>query len=400
MTGWSSTSPRLAPLPTLGGRGTVRDRLRSRRELARHLDWVLMGAVLMLCLLGTLLVWSATRPHLQQAGLDPQSYLKKHLLNLAIGLVLGAATTLVDYRIVRAYAPFVYVASCIGLLAVLTPLGSTVNGAHSWIVIGGGFQIQPAEFAKVGLVVSMAMLLGEVRDAEYGPRDGDVLLALIVAGVPMLLVMLQPDLGTVLVLVFLVLGMLAVSGARARWLVGLVLAGVLVGFIAVQGGLLKQYQLARLTAFANPHQHTQSVAYTQTQARIAIGSGGIFGKGLFHGSQTNGEFIPEQQTDFIFTVAGEELGLVGAGGIVLLVGLVMWRGLRIAQRSEDRFGTLVATGVVCWFAFQAFENIGMTMGIMPVTGIPLPFVSYGGSAMFADFMAVGLLQNVHLHRSM
>jgi rod shape determining protein RodA len=279
---------------------------------------------------------------------------------------------------------------------VLTPLGKTINGAHSWIVLGGGFQVQPSELAKVALVVGMAMLLAEKRDVEEGPRSGDVLLVLALAAVPMALVMLQPDLGTVLVLVFIVLGVLALSGAPARWIVGLITAGALVCVAAVQLGVLDEYQVDRFAAFANPALDPQGVGYNTNQARIAIGSGGLEGKGLFEGTQTNGRFIPEQQTDFIFTVAGEELGLWGGSLLLGLLGVVLWRGLRIASRAQDAFGRLVAAGVVCWFAFQSFVNIGMTLGIMPVTGLPLPFVSYGGSAMFASLVAVGLLQNVHL----
>jgi rod shape determining protein RodA len=242
------------------------------------------------------------------------------------------------------------------------------------------------------------MLLADVRDPERGPRDGDVLLVLALAAVPMALIMLQPDLGTVLVLVFIVLGVLAVSGAPLRWIAGLLVAGVLVCVTAVQVGVLDQYQVDRFAAFANPELDPRGVGYNTNQARIAIGSGGLLGKGLFEGSQTAGRFIPEQQTDFVFTVAGEELGLLGASLLLALLGTVLWRGLRIASRSPDPFGRLVAAGVVCWFAFQSFVNVGMTLGIMPVTGLPLPFVSYGGSAMFANLVAVGLLQNVHLRR--
>ena len=168
----------------------------------------------------------------------------------------------------------------------------------------------------------------------------------------------------------------------------------------IQLGLLNQYQVDRFKSYESDPDLTQSTSYNQHNATVAIGSGGLLGKGLFHGTQTTGQFVPEQHTDFIFSVAGEELGLAGAGTIVLLVGLVLWRGLRIANRASDAFGRLVATGVVCWFAFQAFENIGMTMGIMPVTGLPLPFVSYGGSSMFANMIAIGLLQNVHLKREL
>jgi rod shape determining protein RodA len=371
----------------------------------RHLDWVLVLAVVALSALGTLLVWSATRFNDRLTGGDPDAFLKRHLLNLAIGLALAACTMLFDYRMLRVYAPFVYVLSIVGLLLVLSPLGQTINGSHSWIVIGG-LSIQPSEFAKVALVAGAAMLLAEKRDAEDTPRDAedtprdmDVLLVLALAAVPTALVLLQPDVGTVMVLGAIMFGMIAVSGAPRRWIIGLLLAAVLGGVAVAQLGLLQQHQLDRFAAFANPELDPRGVGYNTSQARIAIGSGGLTGKGLFEGPQTNGQFVPEQQTDFIFTVAGEELGFVGAVGIVLLFGLLLWRALHIAANAEDLFGTLIAAGVGCWFAFQAFENIGMTVGIMPVTGLPLPFVSYGGSAIFANFMAFGLLQNVRLRRS-
>ena len=374
----------------------LRERATGRDSPLRRLDWVLGLAVLALVGLGSLLVWSATRQRMLDADLDSTAFLKRHLINAVIGLTLASVATLVDYRSLQAYVPAVYLLSIGGLVAVLTPLGSTINGAHSWIVLGGGFQVQPAELAKVALVVGMAMLLADVRDGERGPRDSDVVLALLLAAVPMALIMLQPDLGTVLVLVFIVLGVLAVSGAPARWICGLLLAGVLTCVTAVQVGVLDDYQVDRFAAFANPELDPRGVGYNTNQARIAIGSGGLLGKGLFEGTQTAGRFIPEQQTDFIFTVAGEELGLLGASLLLALLGTVLWRGLRIATRSPDPFGRLVAAGVVCWFAFQSFVNVGMTLGIMPVTGLPLPFVSYGGSAMFANLVAVGLLQNVHL----
>ncbi|MCW2776925.1 MAG: cell cycle protein [Frankiales bacterium] len=369
--------------------------LRERDPRGRRLDLVLLLAVASLVGLGALLVWSATRQRMLDTGMAPTTFLTKHLVNAVIGLLLGSFAAFVDPRSLRAYAPVVYVASGIGLLVVLSPLGATVNGAHSWILLPAGFQIQPSEFAKVALVVGMAMLLGESRDGEAEPRDGDVLLVLALAAVPMALIMLQPDLGTTLVLVFVLLGVLSVAGAPARWIVGLLLAGVVVCAGAVQLHVLGDYQVARFAAFANPELDPRGVGYNTNQAKIAIGSGGVWGKGLFHGTQTNGRFIPEQQTDFVFTVAGEELGLVGAGTLVLLLGVVLWRGCRIAANAPDAFGRLVAAGVVSWFSFQSFVNIGMTLGIMPVTGLPLPFVSYGGSAMFANLVAVGLLQNVH-----
>jgi rod shape determining protein RodA len=373
-------------------------RLLHRDSALRRIDWTLMFAVFGLCAYGGALVWSATREAALQSGGDPTAFVKKHCLNVAIGLVLGVVASVFDYRMLRAYAPVLYLLSIGGLVAVLSPLGSTINGSHSWIVLPAGFSIQPSELAKVALVVGMAMLLSEKRDAEDTPRDVDVVMTLAFAAAPLALVMLQPDLGTALVVSAIVLGVVAVSGAPLRWVVGLVLGAVLIAFVAVQAGLLKDYQLDRFRAFYDPTADPKGVGYNVRQAQIAIGSGGFHGQGLFHGAQTQGQFVPAQQTDFIFTVAGEELGFVGAGVLVLLLGVVLWRAGRIAMQAEDLFGRLLATGVLCWFAFQSFENIGMTLGIMPVTGVPLVFVSYGGSSMFANMLAVGLLMNVHMRR--
>jgi rod shape determining protein RodA len=388
---WST--PRTAPVRQRAPR--TRTVVLDRVGPVRTLDWWLQGAVFGLVVLGALLVWSATKPSQVAQHLDPAAFLKKDILNVAIGLVLGGVAARVDYRSLRAYAPIVYGLSIIGLLAVLSPLGSTVNGAHSWIILPAGFQIQPAEFAKVALIVGAAMILGEKRDGETAPRSSDVLLMLGFAAVPMALIMGQPDFGTMMVFVFILLGMIAVSGAPKKWTIGLITGGVLFGAVIIQFHLLAPYQEDRLTSFAKSNQNLTSSAYTVDQGKTAIGAGGIFGQGLFHGSQTNGGYIPEQQTDFIFTAAGEELGFVGSGLILLLLGTVLWRGTRIAAAADDTFGMLVAAGVVSWFAFQGFINIGMTMGIMPVTGLPLMFVSYGGSSMFANMIGIGLLQNVH-----
>lgn len=370
----------------------------SRLGVLRRLDLPLLLAVAALSAVGALLVRSATFQLLNENGDDPEGFLKRHILNLAIGFVLGGVVTLLDYRLLRAYVPILYGVACVGLVAVLSPLGETINGSHSWIVLGGGFQVQPSEFAKVGVVVLLAMILGEPRDGEIGPGVRDVLLALVLAGVPALLIILQPDLGTTLVFVAVMFGMLAVSGVRKRWLAGLVGVGAVTIAAVLLFGLLEQYQIDRFTAFMDPEADPRGAGYNARQARIAVGSGGLLGKGLFQGEQTGGHFVPEQQTDFIFTVAGEELGFVGSAVIVLLLGVVLWRGLRIATQAADLFGTLVATGVVCWLGFQTFQNIGMSIGIMPITGLPLPFVSYGGSATFANMIAFGLLQAVHVRR--
>ena len=379
-------------------RKSLAARARGRESVLRRFDWVLFLAAFTLSIGGALFVYSATR--VVGAGEDPQAFLKRHLLNLGIGLVLGAATMLFDYRTLRAYAPFVYVLSILGLVAVLSPLGSSINGAQAWIILPGGFSVQPSEFMKVALVVGLAMLLAERRDAQTEPQFRDVLTALLIAAVPLALVMLQPDLGTAVVMGMIVIGILAVAGMRLTWLAGLIVLGVLAAVVAVQVGVLDQYQIDRLLAFANPDLDPQGVGYNTNQARITVGSGGLTGTGLFEGSQTNGQFVPEQQTDFIFTVIGEQLGFVGSAVLIALFAILLWRAGRIAMRAEDLFGTLVATGILCWFTFQMFENIGMVTGIMPVTGVPLPFVSYGGTSMFANWMAIGLLENVHLRRAL
>jgi rod shape determining protein RodA len=368
-------------------------RIGSRDSVVRRLDWTLLLPMLALAVVSSFLVYSATRAG---KGADPTAFLKKHALNVGIGLVLYGIVSVFDYRLLRAYAPILYGLSVVGLITVLSPLGDTVNGSHSWIVIGGGFQIQPSEFAKVGLVVLLAMVLGEPRDGEVGPGTRDIVIALAIVGLPAALIMLQPDLGTTMVFTAVVLGMLAISGVKKRWTLGLVAGGVLTAFAVVQFGLLKAYQIARFTAFIDPSADPRGAGYNAAQAKIAIGSGGMLGKGLFNGEQTTGQFVPEQQTDFIFTVAGEELGFIGSLLIVFLLGVILYRGLRIATQAADMFGTLVATGVVVWLGFQAFENIGMCIGIMPITGLPLPFVSYGGSATFANMIALGLLQAVHI----
>jgi rod shape determining protein RodA len=350
--------------------------------------------VLALSLLGTLLIWSSTQPLLLQQGANPHAFLLKQLLNIELGLVLMLIVSSMDRRQLKLYAPIVYGVSCLGLVAVLTPLGSVVNGARSWISLGGGFQVEPSEFAKLSVIVISAMILSELRPGETRPRVRSVGLAAGLAMVPIAEVVAEPDLGVTIVLVLLVVGLIALAGVRLRWLVLMLAGSALAITVVVQLHLLKAYQVSRLTSFLNPAADPRGTGYSAAQARIAIGSGGLHGTGLFHSRLIAGSFVPEQHTDFIFAVVGNELGLVGALAVIGLLGLMLVRALRIAARAEDQFGMLVAAGIAIWFAVQAFVNIGMTVGIMPVTGLPLPFVSYGGSAMFADMIAIGLLQSV------
>jgi rod shape determining protein RodA len=392
--------PGLGGRPTASGRlGGLARRAFARQSPLRHLDWILLFAVLALSLVGTLLVWSATQPGLLQSGADPHTYLMKQLLNIAIGLALMTAVAFLDYRQLRLYAPVLYVLSCLGLLIVLTPLGSVVNGAHSWISLPGGFQIEPSEYAKLAIILMTAMLVGELRQGDQRPRLRSVAIALAFAVIPIALVAAEPDLGVVILMIALIVGLIALSGIRLYWLGGLAVAAVLAFLAVVNLHLLKSYQIGRLTAFLHPSADPRGTGYSAAQAKIAIGSGGLWGQGLFHGQLVAGNFVPEQHTDFIFAVAGEELGFAGCAVIIVLMAIILVRALRIAARADDQFGMLVAVGVAIWFGVQSFVNIGMTMGIMPVTGLPLPFVSYGGSAIFADMIAVGALQAVYRHRT-
>jgi rod shape determining protein RodA len=369
------------------------------RVAVPRLDWLLVGSAGLILTIGTMLVWSATSSNDLLTQGDSTAYLHKHLVNIVIGLVLAAAVMATDHRWVRIVTPLVYVASIIGLLLVLV-MGTTINGSRSWLMLGG-LSIQPAEFAKLAVVIGMAMIIAERTENARKRQVGmvDVGLLGVIAGIPALLIILQPDLGTMLVLSATVFGVLAVAGVPRRWLVSLFVAGVSVAVVAVSLGLLKQYQINRFMAFTNPGLDPRGAGYNTTQARIAIGNGGLFGQGLFDGSQTRSRFVPEQHTDFIFTVAGEELGLIGAGVLILLFAVVLWRALHISVHADDMFGRVAAAGIACWFAFQTFQNVGMCLGIMPVTGVPLPLVSYGGSSMFASMMALGLLLNIAMRGS-
>ena len=384
-----------APRPgTFAGRPrSLLARAFARNSVLRHMDWVLVLAVTGLSAIGIVLVWSATQPSLLAAGLDPHTYLKKQLLWVVIGLFLMVAVSFADTRQLRGWTPFVYGATVLGLLAVLSPIGSDIGGAHAWISLPGGFQVEPSEFAKVALVLSIATVFSNWRGGTPGLRS--VLLALACAAPLMALVVIEPALGVALVLSVTAATMIVLSGTKLRIIAAL--AATLGVAVFAAGGLhlLKSYQHTRFTSFLHPSADLSGAGYNAAQAKIAVGSGGMFGTGLFHGQLVAGNFVPAQQTDFIFTVAGEELGFVGTIVIVVLLGVVIVRALRIASRADDLFGMLVASGIAMWFAFQSFVNIGMTIGIMPITGLPLPFISYGGSAIFADMIAIGLLQSVH-----
>ena len=369
------------------------------RGFWRDLDWILLISGLALSVLGSVLVWSASRADLASPT-DPHSYLKRHVINVVIAILLGYVASRVNYRWLRAYTPMIYGISFFLLLLPFVPgIGVTVAGARAWVDLPGGLTLQPSEFMKIAVILMMAVLLSERKDIEVEPSGRDVFLALAAAALPVGVILLQNDTGTVLILGTIAVSVIAVSGVRTRWVVGLIGAAALSILLAIQLGLLKQYQVARLTSFISPDSDTGASAYNANQARIAIGGGGWFGVGLFEGPQTQGKFVPVNESDFIFTVSGEELGFIGSVVLILLLAVLLWRAGMIAWHADDQYGRLVATGVLAWLAFQTFENIGMTLGIMPITGIPLPLISAGGTSMMSVWVAIGLLQTVRLHEA-
>jgi rod shape determining protein RodA len=355
---------------------------------------VLIAAVAALCVAGALSVYAATRNGLRAQGRNPAGYLIRDLINIAVGVALSLPVFLGDYRRLRTGAPLLYAVVGLALLAVLSPAGRVINGARAWFALGP-VQLEPAEFAKLAVIVMIATVLAAAGPPDPAPGTRNVLVAVAVAGVPIGLILAEPALGIAIVIGVIALTTLAISGISGRWVAGLLAAAALGAVLLVQLQLLKPYQVQRFTAFARPAAVADStIGYQMRQSQIAIGAGGLHGQGYLAGTQSNGGFIPEQQTDFVFTVTAEESGFLGAGTLLVLIATVSWRGLRIAQRAADSFGRTVAAGIVAWLAVQSFVNIGMTLGIMPVTGLPLPFVSYGGSAMFADLLAVGLLVSI------
>lgn len=352
-----------------------------------RLDWGLVIAALGLSLVGATLVYTTTH----HAG---NGYLVRHLFNLTVGVLMALAVMRLRVRTIRTLAPVVYLLSLLGLLAVLSPLGSTINGSRSWIELPG-LSVQPAEFAKVGLCVALAMVLAERGERGAAPPQRDVLMAWVLVAVPLVLVVLQPDLGSASVLFMIGLGVVTVSGARWPWIVAALAALAAIVSAALWTPVLSAYQRARLTAFLHPDADPGGIGYQMHQVRLAIGGGGWTGQGLLHGRATQGDVIPFQQSDFVFSAAAEELGFLGSAALIGLLGFVVVRGLLIAWHTHDSFGRLLAVGVSSWFLFQILQNVGMNLGVLPITGLPLPFVSYGGSSMFACWIGIGLLLKVH-----
>ena len=368
----------------------------------RHLDVVLVAGSVLISLFGCLMVYTATRDGLEAAGLSPTYYVKKQAIFVVIGIGVMFAVAAIDYRKFRDWAPAIYGLSIVMLIGVFV-VGHKSKGAQAWFQFGS-YQLEPSEFVKIALIISLATYCS----ASKGGLPGRALVAVLaLSAIPFLLIYKQPDLGTALVLAAVLAAMLLIAGASGRHLAVMAMITIVAGFGVVHFGVLKSYQQARLTSFVNsPDQPDAALLrsaagaseYNLAQSKITIGDGGLTGKGIGKGPQTNLSYVPEQRTDFIFTAVGEQTGLVGSGLLLLLFALVIWRTWQAATLSRDRVGMLICVGVLAMLTFQVFENIGMTMGIMPVAGIPLPFMSYGGSALIATFAGMGLVLNVRMRR--
>ena len=356
----------------------------------RHVDWTLIAITLFLIGFGMLTVYSATHGDIDG---NPTYYVMSTAINLLVGLLVMVLMMSFDYRRLKVATPFVYGAFLTLLLVVF--LFEKVMGSARWISLGP-LNFQPSEYCKLVLILVLANFFSDNKAEPDSFRSFIIPVAW--AAPFMLLVFLQPDLGTTLVLASVLLGMLFLVGCRMRYWLGFVGIGVMGFTFGFVFNIFKPYQVERFMAFLKQGSNIQQAGYHLLQSKIAIGSGQLVGKGLMQGTQTNLDFIPAHHTDFVFAVIGEEMGLLGALVLIGVFCLLMWRGVRIANNARDFYGTMIAFGIVIMFAFQIVVNIGMTIGIMPITGIPLPFISYGGNSLIVSLAAIGLLTNIHMRR--
>ncbi|MDA8290267.1 MAG: rod shape-determining protein RodA [Actinomycetota bacterium] len=381
-------------------------RTRSRRDergavaLVRHLDVVLVAATVVVAALGLVVVYAATR---SVFPLEPTYYLKRQLVFTVLGLAVMVVVASIDYRRLEQWAYVIYAGVVLALLAVFavgsssvtTGTGGTTSGiAQRWISLGP-FQFQPSEFAVLGLVAALALYMSR-HEGDLGPRRLVPLAALSV--VPLLLVVKQPDLGTAIVMVVVGFTMVVIGGVKMRYVLAILALGVLAFVVGVDLHLVHSNQLQRLTSFLHPNQGALGANYQVDVAKNAIGAGGLKGSGLFRGLVTSLNYVPEQSTDFIFATIGEQLGFIGSAVVIGLYAVMALRMLRAAQAARDALGRLLCTGALAFLVFSVYQNIGMNIGLMPITGIPLPFFSYGGSALIAFYATVGLVLNVEMRR--
>jgi len=361
-------------------------------------DPLLILSVMAITAMGALLVYSATRGPATELDPANTSFLTRQVFFAVVGAGCGLVAALINIERIRSLVSVVYISS-LGLLFGILLFGANINGTQAWYRVGG-FTFQPSEPGKLVLIITLAALFSGDRVGFRRMAAG-----LFLAGVPIGLILLQPDLGTVLVYIVITAVMIIMSNISMRLILLLVLAAITAITMIFTSDVLEDYQKDRLTVFVLDDEAVAElgadavrVAYNAEQSQIAIGNGGLTGTGLFQGTQTSSNLVPEQQTDFIFSVAGEELGFRGAAILLGLFAVIVVRIWRVAVRASDEFDRLLAVGVMSMFVFQVFQSAGMTMGMMPVTGIPMPFVSYGGSSMVTSMIAIGLILGVYRRR--
>ncbi|MCX6517282.1 MAG: FtsW/RodA/SpoVE family cell cycle protein [Actinobacteria bacterium] len=363
----------------------------------RSIDWILMSAVAALTIIGSFIIYSATRPRLLNRGVDPFQFVQRQIVFVIIAILAMAVVMWMDYVQLRGSAELFYAITILLLVLVLVT-GAVKGGARLSFDIGP-IAVQPSELAKVSTLLFLCGFLAD-DDVDSVPYERFIQ-SLFIVGVPFFLVAIEPDLGSASVLVAMVMGLLLIAGAQIKYIALITSLAIFSVFAGVVSGFVRSYQLRRITGFLNQNSDSASLQNLITQvkfAKRAVATGGFFGKGYLQGPLTNGTFIPVQSTDFVFSAIGEQFGMVGCAIVLGLFATVLWRIMRIAIMADDRLGTLLCSGVFTMILWQAFQNIGMTMGITPVSGVPLPFVSYGGSHTVAFALMIGLVQSVHMRR--
>jgi len=360
-------------------------------------DFILFFSVLIVSSFGVLIIYSATKYSMPEGVSDPQYYLKRQALWLAVGILLLFLIQLVNYRKIKKYWWVVFVIIIFALASVLF-FGYEVHGSKSWIDLKF-FRLQPSEISKIFMVVVVSAILSKQK-GEKKNKVGfkKVFFSLIAVFICIILIALEPDLGTALIYYLVYMGMLFISGANFFYFLGI--AGLTIGgiFLGLKINLIKQYQLDRILVFIKPGVQKEGAGYNLFQSKIAIGSGQLLGKGLFLGKQTNLSYVPEHHTDFIFSVIGEELGFIGAFLVIILLTIIIWRCFHISFNASGSFGSILSGGIGFIILIQVVINIGMTIGIMPIIGIPLPFLSYGGSNLLSTFIGIGIVENVFMRK--
>ncbi|MBN2285089.1 MAG: rod shape-determining protein RodA [Tissierellales bacterium] len=360
------------------------------KKFWKRFDFLLVITVIILSIYGLVIIQSATASMSEGSA----RYVNRQLISFIMGFVVMLVLIFIDYEIYsKLYIP-IYVLCNLLLIAVLIfGFGEEQWGARSWLSIGG-LAFQPSEVVKFGLIISLAKYIDVNKETINHPLT--LLKILIFVGIPIFLILLQPDFGTAMVFVFFILVMLFIGGLNIRYFVFFIILGLIM--IPILGATLDAYQIDRIKVFLDPELDPQGAGYQVLQSKLAIGSGLIYGRGLFQGVQNQYGFLPAKQTDFIFAVIGEELGLLGGMLLILLYSFLIYRLIRIAKYAHDMFGSLIVIGITSMMFFHIFENIGMTIGLTPVTGIPLPFISYGGTFMLINMISVGLALSVAVKR--